>query len=130
MAKRIGAAGSSRRNPPEHSRFKKGQSGNPSGRPPGSRNLKTLLEAELEQLVTITDNGRRRRLTKREIIVKALVNDAAKGDHRARAQLLPLISQSGGGDDVTLDGPTAQMLANFIARHLADGGNNPEGEVL
>ena len=28
--------------PPRHTRFKKGQSGNPKGRPPGSKNMNTL----------------------------------------------------------------------------------------
>ena len=33
--------------PPRHSRFKKGQSGNPKGRPRGSRNFSTDLKATL-----------------------------------------------------------------------------------
>ena len=36
------------KNSPEHTRWKKGQSGNPTGRTKGQRNLKTDLAAELE----------------------------------------------------------------------------------
>src|SRR6266550_4325321 len=39
------------RKPPRHTRFTKGQSGNPRGRPPGAKNLKTLLSDALNQLV-------------------------------------------------------------------------------
>ena len=40
--------------PPDHSRFVKGQSGNPRGRPPGAQNMKTLLTKALNELVVAT----------------------------------------------------------------------------
>ena len=43
--------------PPRHSQFKKGQSGNPQGRPKGSRNFSTDLKETLEKLIRITDQG-------------------------------------------------------------------------
>ena len=60
--------------PPRHSRFVKGQSGNPRGRPPGAKNLKTLLNKALNERVTVTEHGGRRKITKREAIVTQLVN--------------------------------------------------------
>ena len=44
------------RKPPEHTRFKKGQSGNPRGRP--AKNLPALLAAALNEKVTVTENGK------------------------------------------------------------------------
>ena len=41
------------RHPPEKSRFKAGQSGNPHGRPKGALNLATILEKTLSELVVI-----------------------------------------------------------------------------
>lgn len=73
--------------PPQHTRFKQGESGNPTGRPKGSKNLTTLLEKELKQRVVVTENGRRRSITKQEAMVKHLVNKAVSGD-RPLMQLL------------------------------------------
>jgi hypothetical protein len=73
--------------PPQHTRFKKGESGNPTGRPKGSKNLTTLLEKELKQRVVVTENGRRRSITKQEAMVKHLVDKAVSGD-RPLMQLL------------------------------------------
>jgi hypothetical protein len=66
--------------PPSHTRFQKGQSGNPKGRPRGSRNLSTIIERTLNEKVTIKENGRQRSITKREAAVKQLANKSASGD--------------------------------------------------
>src|SRR5215472_2122866 len=70
--------------PPRHARFKKGQSGNPRGRPSESKNLKTLLSEALNEPVIVTENdGRRRKITKREAIVRQVVDCSATPDLRA-----------------------------------------------
>lgn len=76
------------RMPPRSSQFTPGRSGNPKGRPRGSRNASTLLDEALKERVTVSENGRRRKVTKLEVILKQLVNTAAKGDHRATRLLL------------------------------------------
>ena len=77
--------------PPRGCGFKKGQSGNPRGRPPGSKNLTTLLNDALNEPVTITENGRRRKITKREAVIKQLVNKSASADARSLKILLDLM---------------------------------------
>jgi hypothetical protein len=77
-------------NPPEHTRFKKGMSGNPKGRPKGTRNLATVLEQTLRERVVINENGTRRIVTKLQAAVKQLVNKAASGDLAAMRQLSSL----------------------------------------
>src|SRR5260370_9585293 len=72
--------------PPLHTRFTKGQSGNPRGRQP--KDLPALLVAPLNQPVTATENGRRRQVTKREAPIAQLVDKHARPDFRA-AQMLP-----------------------------------------
>src|SRR5215471_14892353 len=77
--------------PPPHTRFVKGQSGNPRGRPPGAKNMKTLLTRALNELVVVTDNGGRRKVSKREAIVTQLVNRSAKADFKAIQIVLGLV---------------------------------------
>jgi Family of unknown function (DUF5681) len=74
--------------PPQNTQFKKGHSGNITGRPRGSRNASTLLDETLQERVIVSENGRRRSLTKLEATLKQLVNKAAQGDHRAMQLLL------------------------------------------
>jgi hypothetical protein len=74
--------------PPRHTRFSKGQSGNPKGRQRGSQNLSTLLREALNEPVVVTENGGRRKITKRQAFIKQMVNQALKGDLRAARILL------------------------------------------
>ncbi len=74
--------------PPLATRFKSGQSGNPKGRPKGSRNFATVLQAELNTPVTIRENGRRKKITKREGVAKQLVNKGVAGDPKMMPALL------------------------------------------
>jgi Family of unknown function (DUF5681) len=71
-------------------RFQPERSGNPRGRPKGTRNLSTVVAAALNEQVIITENGRRRRISKLEAAVKQLVNRAASGESRATQLLLAL----------------------------------------
>jgi len=77
--------------PPMTTRFRPGQSGNPRGRPKGARNLGTIVAAALSERVAITENGRRRRITKFDATIKQLVNRAASGEARATQLLLTLV---------------------------------------
>ena len=66
--------------PPKHSRFKPGQSGNPRGRPRKNRSIEAMIKRELDQTVALKEGGREIRLTKREALIKQLVNRAISGD--------------------------------------------------
>src|ERR1700738_5225191 len=79
------------RKPPGHTRFTKGRSGNPRGRSRGAKNLKTLLSEALNVCVIVSDNGGRRKITKREAIITQLVNRSATADWRAIKILLDLV---------------------------------------
>ncbi len=78
------------RSPPEATRFRKGVSGNPRGRPKGSLNVATVLTKTLREKVVINENGRRKTVTKLEAALKQLVDQAAAGDLRALRHLTAL----------------------------------------
>jgi hypothetical protein len=66
-------------NPPVKSRFKPGQSGNPTGRPKGTVSFRADFAAELAELVSEGPATR----TKSRAIVKKLISEALSGDTRA-----------------------------------------------
>jgi hypothetical protein len=76
------------RRPPLHSRFKKGQSGNPNGRPAGRPNLNTVLERALHQKVPV----RRGKELCNKPMFEAILNThgckGANGDVRSAALII------------------------------------------
>ena len=115
--------------PPQHTRFKKGQSGNPMGRRKESKNLATLLGKALNERVTVTENGKRRTITKREAMLKQLANKAASGDLRStKLVLLPAdtmdVSGEKGKSKAELEGEAARYIDLFTGGYqiLADLG--------
>ena len=104
--------------PPKHTQFAKGKSGNPKGRGQGVKNFATEIQDELNTRVPITENGRRRKITKRKAVAKQLVNRAATGDPKAIPVLLNEARQYEAaavreyGDEV-LNRPVAAYPARF-----------------
>jgi hypothetical protein len=80
--------------PPRARRFQKGVSGNPKGRPKGTRNLATIVQKESRQQVRVNGPHGVRTVTKLEAVVMQLTNKSAQGDPRATRVLIPLIERS------------------------------------
>ncbi|HEY1657771.1 MAG TPA: DUF5681 domain-containing protein [Candidatus Sulfotelmatobacter sp.] len=76
--------------PPVGTRFKKGQSGNPKGRPRGKKNLKMLLDQALSEKITVNENGRRKMISKAQAGMKHLVNRVASGDAKIALKLFEI----------------------------------------
>jgi uncharacterized protein DUF5681 len=108
--------------PPHHSQFVKGQSGNPRGRPAGAKNLKTLLNKALNELVIVTENGGQRKISKREAIVTQLVNRSAQADLKAIQILLSMLrdieghAEAGAADPDKFTEADAQIIQRIRAR--------------
>lgn len=90
--------------PPVATRFRKGHSGNPKSRPKRARGVRALLETALAQQITITEGGRKSRISKSASLVLSLIRRATKADMRAGAQVIRLkeeqdmaAEQDGGG---------------------------------
>lgn len=81
--------------PPKHSQFKKGQSGNPKGRPKGRKNMATHLSNVLNKLIPIKEGDKVRRVSSGEAMLMRLMQKALKDDAKAVALLLGAARQFG-----------------------------------
>jgi Family of unknown function (DUF5681) len=66
------------------------QKGNPGGRRRGSRNLRTVLHEALEKKIRVTEGGKSRRVSKRDLGIARLADKFAEGDPLA-LKLLALV---------------------------------------
>jgi hypothetical protein len=111
--------------PPKHTRFPKGQSGNPKGRRKGSRGLKMDLDEALRATLTITVGGKKRRGTTQALTMYALAIRSATGDLRASKQLTDLVlTVFGPGDrgaaEARLSKQDEELLERLLKRFELD----------
>ena len=89
--------------PPVETRFKPGRSGNPGGRPRGSRNkaprpalheerLKDIILEEAYRTISVTDVRGQIRIPMAQAIVRSLAVNAAKGNQRAQRLFTELLA--------------------------------------
>lgn len=123
------------RRPPKKYQFRKGQSGNPSGKrktPSPPPDLKAQLESELNKAVTIRSGKRVKILTKAAAGIEQLVDQFAKGDRNARRDVILLCEKLGvplmnrealeSALEDALSAEDEALLADFVTRH---GGQYP-----
>lgn len=128
--------------PPKHTQFKPGQSGNPRGRPKGTKNLKADLMEELGERIVVREGDATRRVSKQRAVVKTLVAKALKGDARSGSLLtglmMRLLDTGEGAPEVAepLLEDEREILAAFEGRLRrdqasaeSDDGNPPATEI-
>ena len=76
--------------PPKHTQFKPGQSGNPKGRPKGHKNIKTEVLEKLNSTVTVVKNGRPTKISLRRAVLEVLGAKALQLDQRSIEQVIRL----------------------------------------
>lgn len=79
--------------PPEDYQYKKGKSGNPKGRPRGSRNMAVLFRKGLDDKVAITEKGKQKKITVREAIVQRALIEAMKGKDKAIERIMKIYAR-------------------------------------
>lgn len=113
--------------PPKANWYKPGQSGCPTGRPKGSKNAKTLANAELRRKVRVTEHGKKQRtLTVQEIAYRRVGDKAMAGDLKALAFLLMQASgaepgELGATSAATTPEQDLAIIAEFLSRTVRKG---------
>jgi hypothetical protein len=80
--------------PPKNTQFRKGVSGNPRGRPKKSLDFDYELIRESESFMTVTENGRPKRISKHKVVVKQLMKQAMTGSPQAQRTYFGLRQQA------------------------------------
>jgi uncharacterized protein DUF5681 len=116
------------RKPPKHKQFQPGQSGNPRGRPKGSKNESTILHGILHRTIKIQDGGRSRQVTILEAMLTRFAQDSLKGNVKSAAFLLNRYGTlvSGEIQQAELTGDDQAVLEAFMTRLKA---TPSEGDV-
>ena len=81
------------RRPPKATQFKKETSGNPRGRPKGSRDIGNVLLDVTRQKIPVTENGRTRRMPALEVMLREFTNEAIQNDQGALKLLFTLMER-------------------------------------
>ena len=105
------------RNPPVHSRFPKGRSGNPGGRKKDSRNFRTVLEEVMAR--EVEQPGKNRPIPLIEALFLKLADCGLKGDWKAIESLLDRAERHAlhrNEPQPELPEEDAQMLDDFFER--------------
>lgn len=110
------------KNPPQHARFQKGQSGNPSGRRK-ARSLPRLFEEFAKFLgepIQVTQNGRQQSISYVGAFLRKTGEAALKGDARARDSILKLLVQYElalhGEPQALTNEQEEALIASFLSR--------------
>ena len=117
------SAGSGYGRPPEHTRFKPGESGNPKGRPKQSKNLKSIIQQALTSTVTVRENGRLRSVSKIEGVVLSQLERALKGNEKAALAVLRMaghVDLLNGGDGSADGDQLSPADEKILARLLGE----------
>ena len=96
--------------PPVSGQFKKGKSGNPKGRPKGSRNFDTELDEVMGVLVSVTEDGKPKKVTSRQAILMQLRALALQGKLGAIEKFLALAQ--GRNERLAANGAEQKLNAN------------------
>jgi hypothetical protein len=130
MPKRKSSQSVGYRRPPKATQFKKGKSGNPRGRPKGSRNVGAVLRDVIDQKIQITENGKIRHLPALEVMLRRAFNDAMRSGPGAQKFFFSLIDRYADLNESADVPEIDEVLAEdqeILARYLGKGSGTASG---
>ena len=107
--------------PPKRTRFKKGRSGNPKGRPPRKPDVYSELTKVLREKVTITVDGQPEKVTVQQALLLRLRDQALRGELWAEKLLQKVVAalpESGSEHDVDMRTSSGQVLRSCPVNRL------------
>lgn len=108
--------------PPKHTQFKKGQSGNPKGRPRGAKGLATLARETMTEKMPVRAGGVEKKMARIEALIFRMFESAMKGNMRAAAELFRLYAAAVPDVSVSENAPSAEELTATDLAMLAQLG--------
>lgn len=113
--------------PPAKHQFRKGVSGNPRGRKSEKTTSATeMLQKELDTIITVREGGKEIRISKKEAMIKAIVNDGITGKGKARSELIRLLQMTTPPEPFVSDGDDQADLDELLAQRAnRDGEDEP-----
>jgi hypothetical protein len=123
--------------PPMETRFRPGQSGNPTGYRKGSPTIGARLRELMNSKVTVTEHGRTRRISRLDVMLRQLTNDAMRGDQRALKLLMEFLHRYGAEVEGTVRSEETtsedlEILSDYLRKHgstSSDSNDSPnEGD--
>jgi hypothetical protein len=105
--------------PPREHQFKPGHSGNPRGRPKGSKNETTILHDLLNRKIEVRQGGRSRKISVLEAILMRFTEDALKGNTKSAAFLFNRYAGTEAGEsqaDNDISADDREVLDTFARR--------------
>jgi hypothetical protein len=115
--------------PPQHSRFKKGRSGHPEGRPRGSPNVTSELKGLLAAKTAIKLNGALQKVPTARAICLALIQKALGGDVRAFSKIVDIIGPAM-ADELKATASPSSADVDILRRALDRAGERTPGSSL
>jgi Family of unknown function (DUF5681) len=106
--------------PPRSGRFAKGRSGNPAGRPKGSRNLATIFNKISRERVRVKTETGTKFITKLEAALTQLTNKAASGDLRAIRELFNWLRGFQDENSVSSPSPVSRERDQAVIANILD----------
>jgi len=116
--------------PPKSGQFKPGESGNPKGRKRKPKSVQAQTQKALSKKIRVNEGGQSRLLSVQDVIIKSLVNKAAKGDLKAASFVFnlansPLFADTDTISEDSLSPEDKAMLEKMMDQYSGTDASEP-----